>query len=524
MTSFSIRPAAGTASRFSIRFEIVAPLVFAALTLVHGSLLGLTDDEAYYWVLAQRPAAGYAYHPPGVAWLIAGAQALFGPWLGAHSSGLVRLPGILCAALTLGLSLRWIEEVAGETLYRNARRTVLAALLAFAGLFALSWMMVPDLPLFLGWMLAFFSTWKLQRREIPTLSGMLVLLLGCALAMVSKISGVLVAGSVMLSALLWATGPARRAMWIAAILGTVLGFVPTLLWNLDHEWASILYQLRDRHQGGGGLSLLRWGQFWAAQLVLAGPALLAYALYFLPERALRGAARTPAEERVRHGRRFLLVWLAPAAIIYGVQPLAGEFKPHWALIAWWPAAIGLALESCLWRTERRWRRLLSGHLLYGIPLGLVILLSCHVPLVSWVTRAKDPRIDVTNDLYGWNDLGSFLDQKLDPRLRELPVTGLRYQTAAQAYFALGERNPATMLPRDLKARDEWPELGVTDREGPDWPKLLKPVLFVRDNRYDAVPAFKGADCKPAAKYERSRGRFSAKWIEVWHCQPDAARP
>src|SRR5690349_9660466 len=87
------------------------PLIFFILIMTHGSILGLSDDEAYYWVLAQKPALGYAYHPPAVAWFIAGAQKLLGWLVGNHHSFLVRLPAVLSSTLILAWGLSWLEEV-----------------------------------------------------------------------------------------------------------------------------------------------------------------------------------------------------------------------------------------------------------------------------------------------------------------------------------------------------------------------------------------------------------------------------
>src|SRR3954451_13534609 len=87
------------------------PLVVALILLVHGSLLGLSDDEAYYWVLAQKPSLGYAYHPPMVAWWIGLFQSIFGNLFGNHSPGLVRLPAALGSSLTLALGLNWLNTV-----------------------------------------------------------------------------------------------------------------------------------------------------------------------------------------------------------------------------------------------------------------------------------------------------------------------------------------------------------------------------------------------------------------------------
>src|SRR4051794_31084636 len=89
------------------------PLAVFAAILIHGAALGLTDDEAYYWVLAQKPALGYAFHPPAVALSIAFAQALLGWVFGHHSIALVRLPAAASAAGLVALGMTWIQRAGG---------------------------------------------------------------------------------------------------------------------------------------------------------------------------------------------------------------------------------------------------------------------------------------------------------------------------------------------------------------------------------------------------------------------------
>ena len=55
------------------------PIVLFLTLLLHGALLGPTDDEAYYWLLAQTPSLGFAFHPPGVLWLIILFEKTVGP-------------------------------------------------------------------------------------------------------------------------------------------------------------------------------------------------------------------------------------------------------------------------------------------------------------------------------------------------------------------------------------------------------------------------------------------------------------
>jgi hypothetical protein len=172
--------------------------------------------------------------------------------------------------------------------------------------------------------------------------------------------------------------------------------------------------------------------------------------------------------------------------------------------------LALAWAACMGEAPH-FSRAVRFQLAYGWSLGLIVLVACHFPIGGYFTH--DPRMDVTNDLYGWNLLRSKLGDA------DLPVVASHYQTASQAYFALGPGARVTLLPRDLKARDEWPSLEVSANEGPAWPKLTHPVLFVRDNRYSALPEYPQAHCLLFRRVDESRRGFPAKWIEAWKCEP-----
>lgn len=489
--------------------EVIFGGVFFVLLFFHGAWIGLTDDEAYYWVLAQKPALGYAYHPPAVAWLIAISQRLTGWFFGANSAAVVRLPAALCASMVLGLSLRWLRKV-GTPKEEVGFATLI--LLSLAGLFSLSWMMVPDLPLLLGWVLAFSATWDLISGETGGGATFLVLAFGVGLSMLSKYSGVLVAASSVMALSFWARPVEARRGWAAVIGGGCLASFPILAWNEAHEWASILYQIRDRHEQGS-LSWIRYARFWVVEAFAAGPIFL-----LLSGAGFREMFKVSSPRpRVL---KYLWVWAGPPALLFGLQPLWSDFKPHWVFVAWWPLMIALAWSAT---ALRKWRGWAKGQVVYGLTLGVFVILSCHIPIGNWILGEAlgdhaDPRLDVTNDLYGWRKLPGFLRTLPGNTDLRMPVIGGRYQTAAQAYFALGVGANATLLPRDLKSRDEWPMLSVSERFGPEWPRLNQAVLFVADNRYDAPPAFPGAVCQKAGRVEEFRGHFLAKWIDVWKCE------
>jgi Dolichyl-phosphate-mannose-protein mannosyltransferase len=478
--------------------EIVCGSLLFLILIIHGATIGLTDDEAYYWVLAQKPALGYAYHPPMVAWVIAGAQFIFR----GSSTAIVRFPAIFSAALVLVFTLQWLREVgvAREKVYSAA-----SIIVSLAGLFALSWMIVPDLPMFLGWILMFRATWRICFGPSEKLAPSYILLFAASvLSLLSKYSAVLMFASSM--AAVWSWAPRERRFKTLAVLfsGGLLAAVPIVLWNSTHEWASILYQIRDRHEGGS-LSFVRWARFWVIELFGAGPFLLIYGFGIL-RRKWRDISLI---------ERYVWVWAAPAVLVFGLQPLWSDFKPHWALVAWWPFVIALA-----WRFTKEGpegRRLAVMQRWYGLSLGALVLLLCHVPLVN--AFISQPKLDVSNDLYGWHLLKDYVIAIPGNEAMNLPVVGSRYQTASQAYFSLGPDARVTMLPRDLKARDEWPTLQVSDSEGPEWPTLTKSILFVGDNRYDAPPEFKGASCKKTPGVTEFRGGKLAKKIDVWRCDP-----
>jgi hypothetical protein len=126
---------------------------------------------------------------------------------------------------------------------------------------------------------------------------------------------------------------------------------------------------------------------------------------------------------------------------------------------------------------------------------------------------------VTNDLYGWQKLGEFLKKQPGNENLSIPVLGSRYQTASQAWFALGANAKVSMLPLDVKSRDEWPNLSVSKSLGPDWSELTHSIYFVADNRYDAAPEFPHSRCSKAGRVQEDRAGYPAKWIDVWRCDP-----
>jgi hypothetical protein len=495
-----------------ISLEVALPiLLFLALLLV-GGLLGLSDDEAYHWVLAQRPALGYAFHPPGMGLMVALSQFFLSPLIGKQSVIVVRMPAAITMGIVLFLAMRWMRLASGV---RDERAVLAGALgaISFTGLFGLGWMLVPDTPLFLGWMLAFYFCWVACTEREPGKFWGPGLAAGVAIAILGKFSGVLVPTSAVIAGFFLARPGWRRftEIFAWAALGTILAAIPIVAWNLKHEWGSILFQIRDRHSKHEW-SLLRYSRFWLVSLIAAGPVIL---LDFFK---LLGRQQSPVN-------RFIQIWVLPPALIYCFQPLWSDFKPHWAFIIWWPVALGFGLR--LMQSKKGTPLAARFQIAYGLGLALIVISSCFKPwgmeiMEKAMGAPQDPRLDVTNDFYGWDGLAAFLKDKGVPA--GTPVIGSRYQTAAHAAFALGTADEVSLVPRDLKARDEWAMLDAVESFGPAWPRLRSPVVYVADIRYTAPPEFPDARCDKLGRIETRRGPYLAKWVDAWKCEPQPARP
>jgi len=492
--------------------------------LLHASTIGLTDDEAYYWALAQSPSWGYAYHPPVVAWCIWLSEQLFG-WVSSNPQpGVVRLPAVLLTVLLiLGAilflkfarhDLKRFHLIEGAQSPGSLRRGVVA-FIGFAGIFGVSWMIVPDLPLVGAWLGLYLLTWKIcfqgYTRNRAVLLGFSV-----ALGAMSKFSALFPVISSFICLVIWTSRAEKKSdlyKSIAAILiGGLIGIIPTLIWNAQNDWGSILYQIRDRHHGSE-FNLSRYFRFWLITLVGAGPALFTFFFQII------GRLRSKSPQ-MKTLARFTFIWIVPAAIVFCVQPAFSDFKPHWVLIVFIPVLFEFAFHA-----DQRWiNKLFKLHVAYGYTIIVMVFLSFQVPIISWTTalitgKQLDSRLDITNDVYGWDGIAEYVAQVGGARLLELPMAGSRYQTAAQARFVWPHPENVSRIPRTKKEFKEWPTLASVSEQGPDWPMLNSEMLFVADTRYHQPPEFRNSSCVLLGRKKTFRFSVESRWVEVYHCKP-----
>ncbi|BCW99699.1 MAG: hypothetical protein KatS3mg024_2526 [Armatimonadota bacterium] len=343
--------------------------------------LPLGDDEAFYWLWAQRLAPCYFDHPGMVAWLVALSTAILG-----DTTLAVRLPTIL-----LGAANAWMMFLLARRFFNERTGLRAASLFTMIPLYALGGFLVAsDAPMGLFWLL---TLWLVAdavldgRRNRWYAAGV-----SLGLALCSKFTAVLLVPSVLLFLASCSTGRRelqRREPWLGALIACVI-FWPVLLWNARNEWASFAFNAVGRHQGAS-LRLTSLAELTGAQLLALSPMVfvsLVAALITLTR--LRGS-----EHRYR-----LLFWGAvPALVVFWGASLLTRILPHW------PAAgyLTLIIACCGFWGGAAGRKASRAWVNSVFAVALIFTALLHIQPFYRILPLP-PGDDNTNHLYGWDEV------------------------------------------------------------------------------------------------------------------------
>jgi 4-amino-4-deoxy-L-arabinose transferase-like glycosyltransferase len=269
------------------RLLAVAALIAAltALRVVYASAIDLRTDEAYYWTWSKESVLSFLDHPPMIAWFIRFGTAIFGDTnLG------VRFAGIIAMLVTQLLLADIVRRVT-----HDFRSVVIAVLMPEAALYygLLMAKVSPDVALI---PFAVAMVWALVRLH-ESGDGRWWLAAGvfAGLALLSKFTAVMLVPAVAAFMLVpdwrrrWLSSPYP---WLAAFIA-VVSFLPVLIWNRQHDWASFKFQL-VRATATHEISLRTVGEFIGLQFGLVGFVLLPVVLSGLALTAWRGYRRGDA--------------------------------------------------------------------------------------------------------------------------------------------------------------------------------------------------------------------------------------
>ena len=421
-------------------------VVAIVVRLAAAALVPLAPDETYYWEWSRRLAAGYLDHPSTIALFVRAGTLV----LGATPLG-VRAGSVLAGALASAVLVRVSGALGGDRAMLRSAAIIACMPLAQIGL-ALA---TPDAALLLFWSLALAALVAALRGESTPRARLLAwvlvgLALGCALS--AKYTALLLALGVFVS--LIAQRSLRRTLATpgpyVALAFALLVFAPNEIWNAQHGWASVGYQLAHGLAVHRGTALQHELRLLGAQLGLVTPLLL----------AMLGAAVYQALRLRDDPLRTAFAMIASITWLFFVATaLRAAVEPSWQAPAYL-SAIVLAATSPMPRSRALFRAAVA----LAAATTLAIYVHAIVPFVP-----VNPALDATGAGFGWGTLAARVDAaRADgPQGAITWIGGERYQEASELAFHLAD-HPITFT-IDVRGRpnqyDLWPSFASRARVG-----------------------------------------------------------
>lgn len=350
-------------------------LIATVIRLLLAVTSPLTPQEAYYWTWSRFPDWSYFDHPPLVSYGIALTTTLMGPSVFA----------IKCAAVlwALGWNVMWARLIIDMFDDRK---------LAFHALLALNLTLLyelygvgptPDGPLMFGWIGTVWALWRIHSTRDARWWYVGGLAIG--VACLGKYSGVLL---VPVALIFMLAVPTNRR-WLATphpylamvVAGAV--FTPVLVWNLQHEWASLAFQSTKRLDGMGELKPRFFLLLVATQLLLLTPYIFCVSVAAMLREAGAWIGR-----RIEPASLLLLLSALVPMVLFVAVSFRSNAKINWLLPAWWSLVV-LGVRASINRTGSvRWRAL-------GLSSPAAMLVAAFVV-------AAYPNLPLPGDLNIWS--------------------------------------------------------------------------------------------------------------------------
>jgi 4-amino-4-deoxy-L-arabinose transferase-like glycosyltransferase len=409
-------------------------------------------DEAWYWQESRALDWSYSDLPMATAWLIR-----FGEMTLGHGVLAMRAPFLLLGALVPLVLIRTGNRVFGSPAGWQAGLLALALpLLGTLGVFAL-----PDVPLTLCWVVAIDAL----EAALRTHDRRHWTLLGFALAgaWLSHYR----AGMLILTGLLFLLITPRgrllwrgRGLWLALGI-SVLGLVPLLLFNVEHGWVALGFQLVERNP---------WSFHADALVQPIEQAIVCTPLFYL----LLLWAAVRAARRAKAGEPWDLLAVCALGPIVGYFVLGcfaddTRLRLHWPLPGYLPLL--LILPVLLAEHSRAHGNLLRRALLAST-FGLLVIGCClaygYLALAATsggagvLTRFKA----FPEHWVGWNEVAEQTRARLaQPEFAQAVLVADNFMLAAELDFALGGERTVYSLDHPINLKHgRAPQLALWQRD------------------------------------------------------------
>jgi 4-amino-4-deoxy-L-arabinose transferase-like glycosyltransferase len=416
---------------------VCAILTLVAVRIVCAASVPLAFDEALYWRYSKHLAAGFLDHPAMNPLMIRIGTSLFGD-----------TPlGVRIMAILLGLPATWAVWRSAAILFDDERIGATAALffnltlvMTVGSMLATSDQIVVTTSCFLLYFLS-----KLNE----TGRGEWWLAIGAAfgLGMFSKYTTLFFAFSI----LAWLVLVPERHKWIfnlwtwAGAVVALTVFSPVLIWNAEHQWASLVYQ-------SNRMVVHEWTLRFLGELIVSQFALATPPIFVLGCIGLFWSVRQASEPRPARVLIQAMVW--PIVIYFAWHSLHERVQGNWPeplypafVIAAAVAAHRLNSHGGTLAAVAKWSTLCA------VPIGVALAAAIYAQAIfaPLPLGASDPTARILG--VGWKDVGAKIEQ-VRAKVGALAILTTDYKSASWLTFYLSSSAPVVQINQRIRWSNE----------------------------------------------------------------------
>ncbi len=460
---------------YKLFWLLTAITTFLRLSII--GKLGLTVDEAHYWVYSKFLDLSYYDHPPMIGYIIKLFTDIFG-----INEFAVRLPSVIIFILTSWLFFICVKKIFSERV-AFIGIVLINVLPVFSFLGAV--VTIPDSPLSLFWLLSFYFFINIIETKEKKYWYFLGFTVG--LAFLSKYTAVMIYPSIILFLLcakehrFWFL---KKEPYFAMIISFAV-FLPVVIWNIQNNWASFGFQLQ--HGFGKSLpsfSFTLFGRSLAAQAGYVSPFLFIFFLY-VAYVLIKDAFFQKQKDAL-----FVASFSLPVLFFFNAIATFNEILPHWPAMGYLILTMYAAYIINKFWDNGKFRKIIYFSCGFALFLDLIVPIHClykFIPIEPFLPQKEAQKVeygipkaeivDVSNDLFGWKELASEINKVYDayPDNKKPFLFTHKSYLASQIYFYTPDKRVYCFSGK-IDAYDLW-QRDISDLKNKDG-------LFITSNMFD----------------------------------------
>ncbi len=230
-------------------YSLCVTIAFAFIKIILSNIIGLSNDESYYWTYAQQLQWNYFDHPPMIAiWLKLFTLNLYFQ----DFTFFLRLGSIVSAAIASVLMFKTVANICNE---KAGFFAVLLFNFSFYASITAGLLVMPDAPQMLFWVASLYFVTLINKNDaLP------YYWLGfgiCAgLCIMSKVHGIFLWSGLILFALLYSKKWFTNKWFYIAGLFTIIIISPIFIWNFKYDF--ITYKFHSQRVIIKENALIHW--------------------------------------------------------------------------------------------------------------------------------------------------------------------------------------------------------------------------------------------------------------------------